>query len=306
MNFVIVEKNDNSAPSEEQLRKAMADSGGTHISVTGTNAARTVTYAGDVNHNTFENTLIAIVPGARRTSWNFVWADAFRSALVEAVRHDELHPVQAAQLLRALTEATEKSVTIEIDSGDLARLKEAKYRLCFAKKVGDAAYNVVWQSYDSYLATNTFSWTPQYELFGSNTFEANVKVFVSTNKVAIGLGETAVLDTNGNLGDPYTGGSATAITMQNQYGPIHPGVNQLSSSSMGATKSTPIYVAQNAIVLGDTTLTPVEKVLVWFQQDIQTSTMFSSSRSNAIEVNLTSTNQATRLYAAGQWSTPGV
>lgn len=304
MNFVAVEKNKNSAPSDAELTKAMTFAGGTDISVSGDNSKKTVTYSGVVNHNTFENKLIEIVPGARRTSWNFAWADALRSALVEATRHDVLDVVQKARVLNAAVAASEKSVAIQIASDDLAALKKANYRLCFAKKVGEAAYNVVWQAYDSYLANNTFSWTPQYELFGSNTFEANIKVFVSTNKVRIGLGETSVLDTAGTLGQPFTDGPATSFTMENEYGPIHPGVNQLSTSTMGKTESTPIYVAENQIVLGATVLTPVEKVLVWFEQEIQTSTMFSTSRSKAVEVDLTGTNSATRLYSGGQWSTP--
>lgn len=51
-------------------------------------------------------------------------------------------------------------------------------------------------------------------------------------------------------------------------------------------------------------LTPIDTVMVWFQQNIATSTMFSSARSNSVEIDLTSTNTATRLYKGGQWSTP--
>ena len=55
---------------------------------------------------------------------------------------------------------------------------------------------------------------------------------------------------------------------------------------------------------GPVTLTPIDTVMVWFQQDIATSTMFSSARSMSTEIDLTSTNTATRLYKGGQWSTP--
>ncbi|MGD7704702.1 hypothetical protein [Microlunatus sp. Y2014] len=304
MHFVRVEKNDNSAPTEAQLTEAMNDCGGTVVSVEGNNSARTVHFTGDVNHTEYENKLQEIVPNARRTSWNFVWADGLGTAVAKAAQQDVLDFVQTAQLLSVAAAASEKSVRIEVAADDLEKLKQAKYRLCFAKKVGDSAYNVVWQAYDKYLASNTFSWTPQYELFGSNTFEENVQVFVSTNKVRIGLGETAELNPSGNLGPAYTGGPATAFTMVNDYGSIHPGVNQISTSSMGTTQSTPIYVAENAIVEGSTVLTPVEKVLVWFQQDIQTSTMFSSARSKSIEVDLTQKNSAVQLYSNGAWSTP--
>lgn len=74
MSFVKVEKNQSSAPSETDMKKAMFESGGVPGECTGTNAARTLTYAGLVNHTVYENKLIEIAKG-RRTSWNFVWAD---------------------------------------------------------------------------------------------------------------------------------------------------------------------------------------------------------------------------------------
>ncbi len=100
-----------------------------------------------------------------------------------------------SKVLTSTLAATQKSVKIQIASGDLTTLKQSGYKLCFAKKVGTEAYNVVWQSYVAYLSNSTFSWTPQYQLFGSNSFQANVQVDVSTNIVNIGLGQQSVLDT---------------------------------------------------------------------------------------------------------------
>ncbi|EJN29047.1 hypothetical protein OH720_13315 [Pseudomonas sp. WJP1] len=75
MSFVKVEKNQSSAPSEAEMKKAMIESGGVPGEVSGNNAARTLTYTGLVNHTVYENKLIEIAHG-KRTSWNFVWADA--------------------------------------------------------------------------------------------------------------------------------------------------------------------------------------------------------------------------------------
>jgi len=207
--------------------------------------------------------------------------------------------------LRAALEASQKTVTILIAKDDLTTLKGGNYKLCFAKKVGDNAYNVVWQSYTDYLYQNKFLWTPQYQLFGTNQFQAGVTVHVSTNVVDIGLGEKSTLDKDGNLGKASTGGPDTAITMDNKYGSIHPGLNQLSTGLKGEQVSTPIYVAPKVSVQGTVELTPVEKVLVWFQQNIETSTMFSDARSNSIEIDLTSSNNETRLYSNQKWSNPG-
>ena len=53
MSFVTVEKNHKSAPSEADMKKAMIESGGTPGEVTGTNASRTMTYTGLVNHTVY-------------------------------------------------------------------------------------------------------------------------------------------------------------------------------------------------------------------------------------------------------------
>ena len=198
---------------------------------------------------------------------------------------------------------TQKDVNISIASQDLEVLKDNAYRLCFAKKVNET-FNVVWQSYQDYLAYNSFLWTPAYQLFGSNEFRSNVTVKVTTNVVNIELGQQATLDRARVLGPASTGGSTTGITMVNDYGQIHPGLNQLSTGIGGIQTSTPIYVAPDQIALGSDVLTPIEEVMVWFEQNIQTSTMFSDARSNSVTIDMTDSISQTRLYSNGRWSAP--
>jgi hypothetical protein len=195
----------------------------------------------------------------------------------------------------------QKKVSIRIALKDLENLKKARYKLCFAKKIGNKGYNVVWQSYSDYLTNNTFSWTPQYALFGSNTFQDNIQVRVSTNIVAIGLGETSILNRYGVLKKPTTGGPITGLTMDNRYGSIHPGIKQLSTGIDGKVVSKPIYVSENPIVKGEVFLRPVEKILVWFEQYIRTGTMFSTSRSREVEIDLTFQNTAAWKYKDQKW-----
>jgi hypothetical protein len=194
-----------------------------------------------------------------------------------------------------------KKVNIRIALKDLINLKKARYKLCFAKKIGNKRYNVVWQSYSDYLTNNSFSWTPQYALFGSNTFRDDIQVRVSTRTVAIGLGETSILDQYGVLRNPKTGGPTTGFTMDNRFGSIHPGVNQLSTGIDGKTVSRPIYVSENPIVKGEVVLKPVEKILVWFEQYIKTGTMFSRARSRKVEIDLTVGNIASWKYKDQKW-----
>lgn len=215
----------------------------------------------------------------------------------------QIKDLQLHKDLMAAAAAAQKSVNILIDADDLGFLKDNKYMLCFAKKVGDS-FNVVWQAYDKFLANNNFSWVPQFQLFGSNVFMEQVKVQVSTNPITIGLGQKSTLSKVGLLSQASDGGPLISITMDNEFGPIHAGLNNLSIGLDGNQVSTPIYVAPLGAALGDVVLTPKDAVLVWFQQYIETSTMFSSARSNSIEIDLTQTNTATRLYKGGEWITP--
>lgn len=213
--------------------------------------------------------------------------------------------VESAVAQKEALDLGTKTVNIQIAPGDLETLKAGHFKLCFAKKVAEGTYNVVWQSYDKYLQNDTFSWTPEYQLFGTNTFEANVTVTVATNSVTIELGEQCVLDAAGELGDPSTNAAnPNSITLVNNFGTIHPGLNQLSTGIDGELVSTPIYVAPAPAILGTAVLTPVDKVLVWFEQNIETSTMFSDDRSNPVEIDLTFSSAQTRLYSNQTWSTP--
>ena len=212
------------------------------------------------------------------------------------------HFVKNARTLRSLMKETEKSVEVFIPEKTLETLKQQGYSLCFAKKVGDFEYNVVWKSFDQYLQNNTFSWQPIYQIFGTNEFKENVKVTVSTNKMDIGLGETTTLNSAGNLMVPVTEGPETSINVKNQFGGIRFGISQLSKNADGDMESTPIYVSKNKMEMGAATFTPVEKVAVWFQSNAHTSTMFVQMETNHIELDLTGSNNAKVKYENGKWS----
>ncbi|WP_439661278.1 hypothetical protein ACSHWB_07135 [Lentzea sp. HUAS TT2] len=197
----------------------------------------------------------------------------------------------------------QKSVEIRIAPEDLKTLKDNGYKLCFAKKVNDT-YNVVWQSADKYLPKNTFTWKPQYQFFATDKFDTTVQVDVSTGPVDVVLGNELTLDEDGNLGKPFSGKTSTAITFNNNFGSIHPGLSAYSKDIHGKATTTPIYVSPEEMVSGSDVLTPVEAVQVWFEQKIKTGTMFSTARSKAIDIDLTSTDSEVRLYSGEAWTTP--
>ena len=198
---------------------------------------------------------------------------------------------------------SEKEVAITIAEEDFEILKNAEYRLCFAKKVNDT-YNVVWQSYKQYFEINQFAWKPVFEIFCTMKFQAGVQVIRATEVEKITLGQTIVLDENGRLGEPYTGGPYDSITLENDFGSISPAISQVSIGVNGLEEVTPIYVVQRPSICGKVILTPVDKVLIWFEQVIETSTMFSESRSKDTDVDLTFKSSEKRLYKEQEWSVP--
>lgn len=211
------------------------------------------------------------------------------------------HSIEKVRELRMLRNALQKTVTVEVGLDDLKALKVVNYKLCFAKKVAEGDYNVVWQSLDKYLANNIFSWTPQYQLFGANQFAEGLTVAVSTNMVTIGLGEISTLSPEGVLCEPVSGGVPTALNLKNEYGSIHAGVKQLCTLPSGELSCSPIYLSSAPVMKGEIKLTPVEKVMVWFQQNVATSTMFSTAITNALEIDLTEVNSRTCRFENEAW-----
>jgi len=205
-----------------------------------------------------------------------------------------------SEFLRANEEYT-KTVNVTIASKDLTNLKGSGYNLCFAKKVGDT-YNVIWSSSFKYLVNNSFNWTPVYELFGSNVFQGGVTVKTATDNRRCQLGQTCTMNEVGILSTAVDGGPPTTLTFNNEYGDIHPGVNQVITDIEGNVSSNPIYVAENNIVLGTDELTPKESVQIWFEQHVETSTMISKAVSNKITIDLTSVNTGSVKYENGTWS----
>lgn len=206
-----------------------------------------------------------------------------------------------------------KTVVIEIAEEDLRLLKRGSYRLCFSKRVQGQPFNVVWQAFDQYLTSNQLSWIHSFELFGSVLFLPYATVRISTNVVRIDTGEQSVLDADGLLAEPSTGGPADAITMVNRFGTIRSGLSQTVTGLQGETHSLPIYVSAEPVPLEANPLVPVEEVLVWFEQDATTSMMLPDrpgqpqemvSRSKGTVVDMSGSDIQTRLYADQQWSTP--
>jgi len=199
-----------------------------------------------------------------------------------------------------------KTLIVEIASEDLIFLQDNAFKLNIAIKVNlNDTFNVVWQSISNYLGSNTYQWSPIFQVFGTNEFVDNVTVNIQTNLVNVCLGQEVTLDSAGILGPASDGGPSTAISFTNEFGLIHPGLAQQLTDPTGIQTILPTFVTPDPIPLGTEVLTPMDEVMVWFEQNIETSTMFSDARSNSFTVDMTTTNTATVRFSNGEWTTPG-
>ncbi len=195
-----------------------------------------------------------------------------------------------------------KTLNVEIASEDLVNLQNAGVELNIAIRVNNT-FDVVWRSISNYGESNTYQWSPIFQVFASNEFTDGVTVQISTNLINVALGQMVTLDAAGVLGFVSEEGPADSISFINDFGLIHPGLAQQLTDPTGTQAILPIYIAQDIIALGSDVLTPTDEVLVWFE-DTETGTMFSDARSNSVEVDLTSTNMQTRLFSNGEWTIP--
>ncbi len=207
--------------------------------------------------------------------------------------------------VKALMEAVNavtKTVNVEINADDLIRLQDNNYRMCFAKKIGNENYNVIWQSYVDFSENNTFSWIPKYQVFRTDTFRGGVTVKVASNPKNIGIGELVTIDKHGIISDAKTGGDVTALNVDNEYKATHIGVSQLSIGIDGREISTPIYVSEDQCMIGKAKLQPVEKIMIWFEKNVETSTMLADIVTKGFEVDLTQKNSASIRYENEKWA----
>lgn len=197
---------------------------------------------------------------------------------------------------------SQKSIKVELSKETLETLKKSGYAMCFAKKVNDT-YNVIWKATNEYLQNTIFSWVPKYKVFATNTYEDNVKVTTDTDEVTATLGQQCTLTKEGVMEDAVTGGKDQCITIENNYGSIHSGISQVCRMN-GKDEVTPIYVSSEARLVGEIELEPKESVMVWFEADVETSTIFETAKTNSQVVDLTDKDAQTISYdtSTGSWS----
>ena len=195
-----------------------------------------------------------------------------------------------------------KLLEIEIALDDLEFLKTKKYMLCFATMV-ESNPAIVWQCFSGYLQNNPFSWVPQYEVFGTSSFNVGGVVTIDINAAAIALGEQITLTADAVFLPPVAGAPRDSLVVENQYGQqIHLEFSRASTGPDNVQRTTPIVVTPALVGPDFFAFTPVDRVRVWLQPDIVTGAIINPDIPNSIEIDLSAKDFGKLLYQDGKWS----
>lgn len=222
-------------------------------------------------------------------------------AVFTLIQSDLTDAVKSEQY-KLVAENVRKSLHIQIAKEDLVRLRQQKYNLCFAKKIQGKPYNVIWKALDNmnYSATNVFEWEPQYQVFGIFTFEPNKIVKENTDLKDIYTGEVTLLDREATFSEPRKGRDFSSITAINEFNRIRFGLRQKCLFA-GSSQYAAIYVGDQTDTLDKEVMTPLNTVQVWLERGVSTGMMFTSQRTNVIEVDLSGMSMVTIKYENGTW-----
>lgn len=203
-----------------------------------------------------------------------------------------------------------KELIVQIAEDDLKVLRENNYLLCVAKKMEDYSYTVVWQAEKDFSQNNKMTWEDSYSMFASTSRTEGEVVFENILPVQIAQGERVILTSYGTFNGKEQGETTDCLEMRNQYKGIYPGVSVESKNFKGETLVTPFFLSPELSIPGVFKVKPVEQILVWFEQKIESGTvilleyknqMKYAARSNMIEVNLEKEDSVTLLFEDYAW-----
>jgi len=198
-----------------------------------------------------------------------------------------------------------KTLTIEIAPGDLDRLRMSGFSLCFAKQVvardGSNGFNVIWHAGRDYLRSNTISWVPRYELFTAHHFVRHIHPDRGPSQ-PIEFGQQSIVDRHGIPRTAVGTPGVIDMIVLNEFGLIHVGLSQLTTTMAGAMMQLPIYLGPRALHLGPAHLRPTENILVWFERNVESSMTFSAQPPGAVEIDFTGIDTATLRFAGDDWT----
>ncbi|KAF8800361.1 hypothetical protein BYT27DRAFT_6835783 [Phlegmacium glaucopus] len=145
--------------------------------------------------------------------------------------------------------------------------------------------------------TMEFSWEDKYQVFEVVSFQAGVKVEVSTDIADIKGGQLASFDANGCAtitGSPKPG----PFFVRNEwYNQAHVGVNNFDTL---AGRYAAIFISPKVPLMATTSLLPSNNYRIFWDMTLETDIMFDHTSTDPFQ--FTNDGQITLEYKNGAWS----
>ena len=197
------------------------------------------------------------------------------------------------------------TITIKIEKEDLRVLKDAGYQLCFAGRMKDTDFTVVWYAAEGYGSNNQIKVFDEYEIFASNGCDE--KVLVDFSSVAAEIGKECVIDKYGIISQPKTGQISEAIVLINDYGNLHPGLIRKGKGIKGEELCNALFLSRNLILPGEFEFFPTYEIKIWFAKNMQIGTILpqeskwslKAAKTKCIVIDLEKKDSPVREYSHG-------
>jgi len=200
------------------------------------------------------------------------------------------------------------SIHITIEPKILHTLTQGGYSLCVAKILADSSgdvFNVIMASIPQIEPNMIVKWTDVYQIHAaSQPFQPGGSVVVTGGlaPMPISFGHSYVVkgwdDPGKIINDP------NAPT--NGFGFVNDMVCSVvvSTQDPHTKQFIPIYISPESLIAGRELLTPIDKVVLWFEQNMQSATMVSNDKGNSLLVDCTDGPKTVTFKDPGVWVGP--
>ncbi|ETS81272.1 hypothetical protein PFICI_06274 [Pestalotiopsis fici W106-1] len=196
------------------------------------------------------------------------------------------------------------SVTIQLDNAWIDNFNKTGMKLCMAKATKDSSgkeyFNVIAKTVDSVQPQMTITWVEEYKIEATAiTFSKGAQISGTAGAKDINFGQTYQIQS----------WNKTQVFMdtQNVEKDSFGFANNIPCSIMLSMKDgnsfVPVYISEEVVIPGMTTLTPIPKVVFWFQKTVASQTMIVNTSGTPWYVTPTAGSNSTIKYDKnGVWS----
>lgn len=189
------------------------------------------------------------------------------------------------------------SLRVNINPCELPNLIRSGYRLCISRKVG-TDFTVVWKAIQTISVTNVFHFSSDFQVFRQHSCRSGSPV-ACKDFVPVCNGQKLILDCHGNF-QPASGDikENASILVSNKHVLTYFG---MTSYDYHSSSYIPMFIQKHPTCFGfSACLSPTRIVKVWFQRDVGSSTIITST-TNCYAVDLTDGSKTITYLGSNLW-----